>query len=472
MAETIRTTGDLNRITPSAWRLVALVAASALGVLAVASLEIGAWRQLGKVEAQLENLRPDTFHFGQQLEEEVAQLNGALLRFELSNDTAQRDAFQKRARDLKQFLARARLSLHAREELTLLDRAEHVYETYLAEVTPLLEKGMVGVRRDSAMKLQEQLDRAAAPLLQTAGELVRAQQQSFEAALAKSVATTTSAQRSMALSGVLLIVLVLAIAGSLYLAMVTPLRLKLGETQAAIQRQEKLASLGTLATGVAHEIRNPLTAIKFRLFSLKKSLPAVQMDNEDVTVIDKEINRLERLVKDFLQFARPAEPRLINVPAQRLLQDVQALLGSQVEKNDIRLHVEEANGIWLNIDRQQIEQVLINLVQNAAESIGRDGAITLRARQGISKLDRRCMPVVILEVTDTGKGIPGDAEARIFDPFFSTKDAGTGLGLSIAARIVEMHGGHIQYQSAPKRGTTFSIVLPRSSNNGSSNINS
>jgi signal transduction histidine kinase len=472
MAETIRTTGGLNRITANGWRLGALVIAIALGVLAVASLEIRAWRQLGNAETQLRNLRPETFHVGKELIGEVNHLNAALLRFALSNDSSERDAFQKRARDLQQFLGRAQPSLRTPEERTLLERAERLFETYLTELTPLLEKGLVGVRRDTAAKLQEQIDRPATPLLQTARELIDAQRRSLDAALAASVATNASARRSMAFSGLLLIVLVALIAGSLYLVMVTPLREKLSETRAAIERQEKLASLGTLATGVAHEIRNPLTAIKFRLFSLRKSLPAAQMDNEDVAVINNEINRLERLVKDFLQFARPAEPQLVNVPAQRVLQDVHALLGSQIEKNDIRLQVEDANGIGLNVDRQQIEQVLINLVQNAAESIGHDGSITLRARHGISNLDRRSMPVVILEVTDTGKGIPGEAEARIFDPFFSTKDAGTGLGLSIAARIVEMHGGYIQYQSAPKRGTTFSIVLPRPANNGTTDINS
>jgi signal transduction histidine kinase len=472
MPETIRTTGGLDRITANTSRRALLLVASSLALLAVALFEIRAWRHLGNVEAQLQHLHPDTFQLGKELQSEVTQLNAALLRFELSNDSAERGAFQKRTRDLKQLLASRRAALRTSQERTFLERAEQLFESYLAEVTPLLEKGMVGVRRDSAAKLQEQINRAAAPLLQTANHLIAAQEHSFHTALAAALAAATSAQRSIVFSGLLLILLVAAIAASLYFAMVSPLRAKLTETRAVVERQEKLASLGTLATGVAHEIRNPLTAIKFRLFSLKKSLPAAHMDNEDVAVINSEINRLERLVKDFLQFARPAEPQLVSLPAQRVLHDVQALLGSQVQKCDIRLLVEDANGIWLHVDRQQIEQVLINLVQNGAESIGRDGSITLRARHGLSKVDRRSMPVVILEVTDTGKGIPGDAEARIFDPFFSTKEAGTGLGLSIAARIVEMHGGYIQYQSAPGRGTTFSIVLPRPSSNGSPDINS
>jgi len=104
--------------------------------------------------------------------------------------------------------------------------------------------------------------------------------------------------------------------------------------------------------------------------------------------------------------------------------------------------------------------VLINLVQNAAESIGRDGTVTLGARQSTGRLGDGETSVVILEVTDDGKGIPPEVEKRLFDPFFTTKESGTGLGLSIAARIVQMHGGALQYQTRPNHGTTFGIVLP------------
>ena len=115
----------------------------------------------------------------------------------------------------------------------------------------------------------------------------------------------------------------------------------------------------------------------------------------------------------------------------------------------------------IKIDPQQIQQVLINLIQNAADSIGHDGEITLRARLDNKRLADRASEVIVLEVIDNGKGITPDVEKRLFDPFFTTKDAGTGLGLAIAARIVEKHGGALQYQTQPNRGTTFGIVLPR-----------
>ncbi len=162
-----------------------------------------------------------------------------------------------------------------------------------------------------------------------------------------------------------------------------------------------------------------------------------------------------------LLVARPSEPRLTTVPADEPLRQVQALLKPELEKTNIRLAVQDFVSAPINIDSQQIQQVLINLIQNAADSIGHDGEVTLRARLDNKRLADHVRDVVILEVADTGKGIPPQVEKRLFDPFFTTKDAGTGLGLSIAARIVEKHGGALQYQTQPNHGTTFGIVLPR-----------
>jgi len=247
----------------------------------------------------------------------------------------------------------------------------------------------------------------------------------------------------------------------IYSAQIAPLRAQLVESREIIDRQEKLASLGTLAAGVAHEIRNPLTAINVRLHSLKRTLVRGSSEHEDATVIDQEIQRLDRIVRNVLHFARPAEPRQIRITAGSLFSRVQGLLGSELEKASIRLSLASSPTLWIRVDPQQIEQVLINLIQNAAESIGRDGTITLRARSTLMPLAGHATPVVILEVIDTGKGIPLKVQERLFDPFFTTKEAGTGLGLSIAARIVEKHGGALQYQTEVGRGTTFGIVLPR-----------
>jgi signal transduction histidine kinase len=123
--------------------------------------------------------------------------------------------------------------------------------------------------------------------------------------------------------------------------------------------------------------------------------------------------------------------------------------------------LEPSPSVNVTADPHQLKQVIINLVQNAADAIGQNGTVTLRARLDRSRLFDRETDVVVLEVSDTGKGIPSEVEKRLFDPFFSTKESGTGLGLSIAAGIVQKHEGLLQYRTQVNHGTTFGIVLPR-----------
>jgi signal transduction histidine kinase len=245
--------------------------------------------------------------------------------------------------------------------------------------------------------------------------------------------------------------------------MIAPLRSNLTESRAIIERQEKLASLGVFATGIAHEIRNPLTAIKVRLFSLKASHRPGTSDHEDLEVIENEIDRLERIVRDFLQFARPAEPDLQGIPAAKLLRDAAALLAADLAKRSVTLKLDLETEESVRADAGKMKQVLINFIQNAADSMEAGGTITLRTRLDRQTLQGHSGPVVVLEIADTGSGIPPEVQKRLFDPFFTTKENGTGLGLCIAARIVEKHGGVIDYHSQLNRGTTFSIVLPLAS---------
>src|SRR4029434_4016702 len=237
--------------------------------------------------------------------------------------------------------------------------------------------------------------------------------------------------------------------------------IELVQSQALLERQEKLASLGTLAAGVAHEIRNPLTAIKAWLFMHQKNLRAGSQEYADAVIIGREIDRLERIVRDFLLFARPSEPELETVAAEQPLREVMDLMARQLERSNIQLVLEPSPSVRVTADPRQLKQVIINLVQNAAHPIGHNGTVTLRTRLNRTHLTGNERDVVVLEVSDTGKGIPLEVEKRLFDPFFSTKESGTGLGLSIAARIVQKHGGLLQYQTQVNRGTTFGIVLPR-----------
>jgi signal transduction histidine kinase len=162
-----------------------------------------------------------------------------------------------------------------------------------------------------------------------------------------------------------------------------------------------------------------------------------------------------------LTFARPSDPEFVTVPAEQPLREVQTLMEPGLKKSRIQLALDSVASAQVRIDPGQIQQVLINLIQNAADSIGKNGSITLRARLDEKRLSEQLLDVVILEVSDTGKGIPPEVGKRLFDPFFTTKESGTGLGLPIAARIVEKHHGALQYQTQAGRGTTFGIILPR-----------
>ena len=181
---------------------------------------------------------------------------------------------------------------------------------------------------------------------------------------------------------------------------------------------------------------------------------------EDANVIEREIIRLERIVRDVLQFARPAQPQWEAGSALALLREIHDLMRSQLEKSEIELTVEDSTEITIHGDQNQLKQVLINLVHNGAESIGERGKIVPRAGTERVSLGGRPTNVAILEVEDNGKGIPLEVQKRLFDPFYTTKAAGTGLGLSIAARIIENHGGALRYKTEIGRGTTFGIVLP------------
>ncbi len=233
------------------------------------------------------------------------------------------------------------------------------------------------------------------------------------------------------------------------------------QAERLLERQEKLATLGTLTAGIAHEIRNPLTSVKARLYTLEKHLRVVPAARKDTDIISAEISRLERIVQDALSFARPADPKLEPIAADTLLREILGLMASHLESGGVHLVVESGPGLLIRADSGHLKQVLINLVRNASEAIEGAGTVTLRARAARVPLDGRETDAVILEVSDTGKGIPPEVEKRLFDPFFSTKESGTGLGLPIAARLVEKHGGRIEFQTQPGHGTTFGVVLPR-----------
>ena len=226
------------------------------------------------------------------------------------------------------------------------------------------------------------------------------------------------------------------------------------------EHKNKMAHLGQLLASLAHETRNPVTAINARLYGLQKALPEGSPEHKDALVIRNEINRLDHIVKDYLKLTRPTDPRISPILVADLFQDLGDLLDADLSQQGVQLKIGSTTSTSFRGDPQQIKQVLITLIQNGADAISREGTIRLYARQSTTRLNGRITEAVMLEVEDTGHGIPPGVRGRLFDPFFSTKECGTGLGLAVAAQIVEKHGGAIKFKTKVNRGSTFTVVLP------------
>ena len=434
-------------------------------VVVVLALVVGwagriTWQELRQLHRGYAAVRADAFHLSEYIEASVLSLNETVLRFDLRRQPQDRADFEKVSAELRQWIREHRPTVTTPEEGDLLDQIEAAFEVYTSLATRLMDEREQAGETPSPRPVLERVEDKAAPVLDLCVKLKGTERAAQALFLQNSRRALGWLQQLLLMQLGLLIILVGTTAVAIYRGVIGPLRVELGESRARAARHEKLASLGTLAAGVAHEIRNPLTAINVRLHSLKKGLAPNSSEQEDAAVIGHEIQRLDRIVQEFLQFARPSEPKLHMVSADSLLARMESLFRPQLEKTSIRLHLESVPDLWVQVDPHQMEQVLINLIQNAAESMEGGGTITLRSRTGRERLAGRARPVVILEVSDTGKGIPSEVRKRMFDPFFTTKEEGTGLGLAIASRIVEKHGGAVECRSEVNRGTTFAILLP------------
>jgi signal transduction histidine kinase len=262
------------------------------------------------------------------------------------------------------------------------------------------------------------------------------------------------------LAGVFLLLAIVLFVSIYRRVVVIPMHQRMIESSTSENYQRKLDHFARVATGLAHEIRNPLTAISIRLFTLQKSLTSGSPQYADAVLIRNEIDRLEQIVKNFLRLARPSEPKLARLTSGPLLEETRTLLLDQCGRRGVELKLEQATNTPFFGDASQLKQVLINLVQNAAESMAGPGQVMLRAYDDRRKNGNAAGQDVVLEIEDTGGGISPEVQERLFDPFFSTKENGTGLGLPIAAKIVDQHKGRMEFESRAGEGATFRVILP------------
>ena len=235
--------------------------------------------------------------------------------------------------------------------------------------------------------------------------------------------------------------------------------------QEQAREAERMAYIGTLASGLAHEIRNPLNSLNLNMQLLEEELsgrvdapPEVQSSGRLMSITRDEIHRLERLVTDFLQYARPRPLELAEIPAIELLERCREILKGEIRARGAQLRVEDrSGGARVRVDPGQMNQLLLNLVQNAlAASEDQEAGGVEEVRLAVSRDQGR----VLFEVEDHGSGMPQEVQSQMFDLFYSTRKGGTGLGLPVVRRIAETHHADLTVVSRPGEGTLIRLALP------------
>ena len=232
----------------------------------------------------------------------------------------------------------------------------------------------------------------------------------------------------------------------------------LKKSKSYIRRADRLASLGTLTAGLAHEIRNPLVAIKTFTQLLPERLEDEEFRNHFLNIASGEVDRISALVTELLEFARPSEPKFELEDINNILDGMILLVSTETKSKHMNIIKDYASDLRpITLDREQMKQVFLNMLLNAIEATRENGDIYVRTR---SFLKQGSEAYIQVEFTDNGCGIPREYLEDIFTPFFTTKEKGSGLGLSISNQIIQDHKGYIDVESQVNKGTSFFINLP------------
>jgi len=428
-------------------------------VLICVALALAVQRDASDKLQQLAHVELDAAMLARQFRAAVDDLHGAVFRvgMEAADDSAA--IIYQRRQDLAAWLSvrqAGTLSENERKVLQQMDAETRVYFNRLDAVRASTHGWKDRVDPETILMFDDNVIR----LQSIADDFAATHDQELRDLLQASLASLRWMRDLVFACLGLLLAAIAAVVILLYGNVVRPLREQLVDREALLAKREKLAALGTLAAGVAHEIRNPLTAIKARLYTLRRLLTAEE-SREDVRAITNEVDRLERIVRDVLGYARPADAALGPVELSAWLREFAVFVKPELADANVELVVEATGTAGVEIDASQLRQIMLNLVRNAREAFeGRPGRIDLALRRERMAVRGKTSEAAMLSVTDNGPGIPEKIQDRLFDPFFTTKTTGTGLGLSIVARLVENLGGEIKFQSAPGAGTRFVVCLP------------
>lgn len=236
---------------------------------------------------------------------------------------------------------------------------------------------------------------------------------------------------------------------------------RLKQMELALQRADRLSALGELSARMAHEIRNPLAAISGSVQLLAEHGSLREHESRLLAIVVRESDRLNGLISDFLAYARPRQPQLEWFDLAALIADLQTLLAGDSRFSQIRLEVDMPEKLQARADRNQLQQVMLNLLQNAAEAMPEGGTVEVSAELQTGTDDAgTSYALLCVKVADRGIGMAPETCEHLFEPFWTTKQNGTGLGLATVYRIVEAHRGMVQADSRPGGGTVVTLLLP------------
>jgi signal transduction histidine kinase len=221
-----------------------------------------------------------------------------------------------------------------------------------------------------------------------------------------------------------------------------------------IELSHRLAAIGRLASGVGHEVKNPINAIVVHLELLRQKLqPADPTTRRHMDVIGSEIHRLDRVVQMLVDFTRPVELRLVELDVRRLADDVTQLASPDASRHGVNIERQlPAEPLMVRADSDLLKQAILNVVLNGVQSMPQGGALRLRTWKEDDE--------VMIEVRDQGGGIPAEIRDKIYNLYFTTKKTGTGIGLAMTYKVMQLHHGSVDFESVDGRGTTFRLRLP------------
>ena len=234
--------------------------------------------------------------------------------------------------------------------------------------------------------------------------------------------------------------------------------LELQHSRESLMQSEKMALVGKLAAGTSHSIRNPLTSVKMRLFSLNRSCSFTESQQEDYNIISGEIMQINKIVENFLEFARPPKLIIKKMSPSSVVDSAIHLLDQRLKSYNVTTKIIRNGSLTKTLlDPEQLKEVIVNIIINACEALGTGESITIHEEESYAEPLKK---VDVIRIIDDGEGMSKSIKDHVFEPFFTTKEGGTGLGLSIAFNIINEHGGWLDVSSEKGKGTSFVITLP------------